>query len=545
MVVEIIMVKLIKGLIVSGVLKFEDGQVLLVQVQVEVVVLQYIVVVGILVVSGGVVLEVGDVCVLYVLQSVCDGICDEVCQEVMMQVRFEGWVVLNEVVEWIKCIKVIGDMWVCSELCFFFECNSDIVSNWLLINFGNGFDINININLQLLLLLNICQDCCNLWCICVCLGIEVIIGQYIMVGVCLVSGSSNGLVLMIEQLGGGLSKKDVWLDQVWLVYSLVDWVMVCGGCFGNLFWISDMLFFNDLNFDGLVVNLQYDFDDGDFGLFGNLVVVLLEYIFDSVFSQSWVKMLNENKWLFGVQVGVGWCFNDDNVLCVVLGYYDFKNISGCLFLLCVLYVGVVGCDMDWLCLVFMQKGNILMLICDIVCNLLDLVNMFILQYVGLVLVFCLVMLNLCWDMQLVQGIGLCLDGDYICNLVYDKQKMFICVNNGIVNNYGVGGIVGIDMFCSGDIVWMVQVIFGVVDLKEKGQWQVLLGYKCIEVDVLLDVYNDLNFYFGGINVRGYYVGGVYVLDVCSWISGKWMVVKEVFGVLLLIDVFQLEFNIGF
>ncbi len=242
---------------------------------------------------------------------------------------------------------------------------------------------------------------------------------------------------------------------------------------------------------------------------------------------------------------MNWRFNDDNALRAALGYYDFKNISGRLSSPCALYAGAVGCDTDWSRPAFMQKGNTLMLIRDIARNPLDPANTPTPQYVGLASAFRLATLNLRWDTQLAQGIGLRLDGDYIRNLAYDKQAMFSRANNGIVNNYGAGGAASIDTFRSGDTAWMVQATFGATELKEKGQWQALLGYKHIEADALPDAYNDPNFHLGGTNARGYYVGGAYALDARSWISGKWMAAKEVSGAPLSIDVFQLEFNTGF
>ena len=319
---------------------------------------------------------------------------------------------------------------------------------------------------------------------------------------------------------------------------------VRGGRFGNPFWTSDTLFSNDLNFDGLAANLSYDLAE-DVGLFGNLAVVPLEYTSDSAPSQSRVKTPNENKWLSGAQVGVNWRFNDDNSLRAALGYYDFKNISGRLSSPCALYAGAVGCDTDWSRPAFMQKGNTLMLIRDIARNPLDPANTPTPQYVGLASAFRLATFNLRWDTQLAQDIGMRLDADYIRNLAYDKQAMFARANNGIVNNYGAGGSASIDTFRSGDTAWMLQATFGATELKEKGQWQALLGYKRIEADALPDAYNDPNFHLGGTNARGYYVGGAYALDARSWISGKWMAAKEVSGPPLSIDVFQLEFNTGF
>ncbi|WP_459040308.1 putative porin [Stenotrophomonas sp. PSU-St83] len=545
MAAETTMIKLIKGLMASGALKPEDGQALLVQAEAEAAAAQRGAAGAASASSGGIALEAGDVRVPYVPQSVRDGIRDEVRQDVMAQAKAEGWAAPNEVAEWTQRIKVTGDVRVRSESRFHGDDNSGIVSNWAAVNAGSGFDTNTNTNLQLPPLLNTRQDRRNLWRIRARLGVEAMIGDHTTAGIRLASGSSNGPVSTTEQLGGGLSKKDVWLDQAWLAYSPADWVTVRGGRFGNPFWSSDTLFSNDLNFDGLAANLKYGFGDGDLDLFGTLAVAPLEYTSDSLQSRSGEKSPNENKWLSGAQAGVNWRFNDDNALRAALGYYDFKNISGRLSSPCALYSGAVGCDTDWSRPAFMQKGNTLMLIRDIALNPMDPAGTPTPQYVGLASAFRLATLNLRWDTRLAQDIGLRLEGDFIRNLAYDTQAMFRRANNGIVNNFGAGEAPGIDTFRSGDTAWMLQATFGATDLKEKGQWQALLGYKRIEADALPDAYNDPNFHLGGTNARGYYVGGAYALDARSWISGKWMAAKAVSGPPLAIDVFQLEFNTGF
>ncbi len=545
MAAETTMIKLIKGLMATGALKPEDGQALLVQAEAEAAAAQRGAAGAASASSGGIALEAGDVRVPYVPQSVRDGIRDEVRQDVMAQAKAEGWAAPNEVAEWTQRIKVTGDVRVRSESRFYGDDNSGIVSNWAAVNAGSGFDTNTNTNLQLPPLLNTRQDRRNLWRIRARLGVEAMIGDHTTAGIRLASGSSNGPVSTTEQLGGGLSKKDVWLDQAWLAYSPADWLTVRGGRFGNPFWSSDTLFSNDLNFDGLAANLKYGFGDGDLDLFGTLAVAPLEYTSDSLQSRSGEKSPNENKWLSGAQAGVNWRFNDDNALRAALGYYDFKNISGRLSSPCALYSGAVGCDTDWSRPAFMQKGNTLMLIRDIALNPMDPAGTPTPQYVGLASAFRLATLNLRWDTRLAQDIGLRLEGDFIRNLAYDTQAMFRRANNGIVNNFGAGDAPGIDTFRSGDTAWMLQATFGATDLKEKGQWQALLGYKRIEADALPDAYNDPNFHLGGTNARGYYVGGAYALDARSWISGKWMAAKAVSGPPLAIDVFQLEFNTGF
>jgi len=553
---ETTMVKLIRGLIDSGALRPEDGQALLLQAQAEAAA-QAVPAAGRATgvaggaatttptTTGGVALEQGDVRVPYVPQHVRDGIRDEVRQDVMAQAKAEGWAAPNEVADWTKRLKISGDMRVRSESRFYSDSNSDIEIDWAAINNGSGYDTNANTNLALPPLRNTRQDRRNLWRIRARLGVEAGITARTTAGIRLASGSNDGPVSTTEQLGGGLTKKDIWLDQAWIAYQATDWLAIKGGRFGNPFWSSDTLFSNDLSFDGLAATLDHDIAGGDVGLFANLAVVPLEYTSDSAPSQSQVKTPNQNKWLSGAQVGMNWQFNDDNGLRAALAYYEYKNISGRQSSPCALYAGAVGCDTDWSRPAFMQKGNTLMLLRDIALNPLDPANTPTPQYVGLASAFRLANLNLRWDAALTESIGLRLESDYIRNLAYDRDAMFARARGGIVNNFGGGGATTIDTFRSGDTAWMLQATFGAAELKDKGQWQALLGYKRIEGDALPDAYNDPNFHLGGTNARGYYLGGAYALDHRSWISGKWLSAKEVSGPPLAIDVFQLEFNTGF
>ena len=544
---ETTMVKLIRGLIASGALRPEDGQALLLQAQAEAAAARTAAAPSAATAStGGIALEPGDVRVPYVPQHVRDGIRDEVRTEVLTQAQQEGWAAPNEVAEWTKRIRVSGDMRVRSESRFYSDRNSDIEIDWAAINNGSGYDTNPNTNLGLPPLRNTRQDRRNLWRIRARLAVEADIGEHTRAGVRLASGSSSGPVSTTEQLGGGLEKKDLWLDQAWLSYAPTYWATIKGGRFANPFWSSDTLFSNDLNFDGVAANFITPWlYAGSVSWFGTLAVVPLEYTSDNAPSQSQVKTPNENKWLSGAQMGVDWRFNEQNTVRAALAYYDYKNVSGQVSSPCLLYAGAPGCDTDWSRPAFMQKGNTLMLIRDIGLNPLDPANTPTPQYVGLASAFRLANLNLRWDTSLNYALNMRLEADYIRNLAYDREAMFARANGGIVNNFGNGGETTSEAFRSGDTAWMLQATFGATELKQKGQWQALLGYKRIEPDALPDAYNDPNFHLGGTNARGYYVGGAYAFDQRTWISGKWMAAKEVFGPPLAIDVFQLEFNTGF
>lgn len=173
-------------------------------------------------------------------------------------------------------------------------------------------------------------------------------------------------------------------------------------------------------------------------------------------------------------------------------------------------------------------------LCDIVFNLVDLVNMLNLQYVGLVLEFNLFDLNFGWDVELFNDFKLWVVGNYVYNLGYDEGDMCKCVGGvvQIVNNFGFDGDIK-----SGVNVWMFQFILGnVLDMCDVGDWQVFVVYKYIQLDVLLDGFNDFIFYFGGINVKGYIFGVSYGFDKCVYGIVCWFSFDEVYGVLFFIDV---------
>ncbi|RWA45845.1 hypothetical protein AU476_38350 [Cupriavidus sp. UYMSc13B] len=343
------------------------------------------------------------------------------------------------------------------------------------------------------------------------LGVLADISDSVKAGVRIATGNDDSPVSTNQTLGGGLAKKDVWLDQGWLSYRPAEWVNLTGGRFGNPFVSSDTLFSNDLNFDGIAAQFDKAIPDKDVSLFGTLGFIPLEYSADSTPKHSQQKMKSENKWLLGAQFGASWKVNTDNRLRGALAYYDFRNVSGQVSEPCALYAGADGCSTDWTRPAFMQKGNTLMLLRNIALNPLDPANTPQPQYVGLASEFQLIDLNLRWDTR-VAGYGLRLDANYIRNLAYSEDDMWARANGGIVNNFsGSGGTTRAD-FRSGGNAYMFQATFGKPSPAARGDWNVLAGYKRIEPDAMPDGYNDPTFHQGGTNARGYYLGGSYAFD---------------------------------
>jgi hypothetical protein len=541
------MVKLIRGLIQSGALDKATGEALLAQAQTEAMAAQQtqrLAAATPAAVAGGATgalrAEPGDVRVPYIPETVRDQIRDEVKGEVMAQAKAEGWAAPNETPEWSKRIRIEGDVRVRNESRFYSGNNSDIEIDWSAINAGNGFDVNPNTNLSLPPLLNTRQNRPNQWKARARLGVLADISERTSAGVRIATGNDDSPVSTNQTLGGGLAKKDVWLDQAWMSYKAFDWLNLTGGRFGNPFVSSDLLFSNDLNFDGIAAQFDKALPDRDVTLFGTLGFIPLEYSSDSFPGNSQSKMKSENKWLLGAQVGASWKVNTDNRLRGALAYYDFRNISGKVSDPCALYAGADSCSTDWSRPAFMQKGNTLMLLRNIALNPLDPANTPQPQYVGLASEFQLLDLNLRWDTKVAGNYGLRLDANYVRNLAFDEGEMFARANGGIVNNFENGG-----GFKSGGNAYMFQATFGKPSPSARGDWNVLAGYKRIEPDALPDGYNDSTFHMGGTNARGYYLGGSYAFDKNAWLSGRWISTKQVFGPPLAIDTLQLEVNARF
>ncbi len=538
---ESTMIKLIRGLIDSGALKPEAGQALLLEAQREAAVARPAAA------TGAIAAQPGDVRVPYIPQTVRDEIREELKTSVMAQAKAEGWAAPDQVPDWTQRLRVQGDVRVRNESRLYSDRNSDIEVDWARINAGNGYDVSGNTNLGLPPLRNTREDRNNSWRIRARLGVVAELGEHTRAGVRLATGNDNGPVSSTQTLGGGLAKKDAWLDQAWLSYAPVQGLDIIGGRLGNPYWSTDTLFSNDLNFDGLAFKYAHPLGGEGLSLFATLGLTPLEYSSDGFPNTSQTKMKSENKWLNGVQVGADWQFGDQQKLRAAVGYFDFRNIAGEYSQPCALYAGADHCSSDWSRPAFMQKGNTLMLLRNIALDPLDPANTPMPQYVGLASEFELLDLNLAWETPTFGGYALRLEGHGIKNLAFDRNRMWSRAQGGIVTNLGAAanGVAGPQDIQSGDMAYMAQATFGQLALKQAGDWNVWLGYKRLEADALPDAYNDSNFHLGGTNAKGYYLGSSYMFDKNVWLTGRWMAAKEVTGAPQSIDVFQLEVNAGF
>ncbi|VVM63579.1 hypothetical protein PS662_01429 [Pseudomonas fluorescens] len=482
----------------------------------------------------------GDVRVQYVPAAVRDQIRDQVKAEVMATAKQENWAQPNTFPDWVSRISFDGDIRLRDESRYYSDTNSNEIVDFAKLNNNGPYDVNPNSSTALPPLLNTREERENLFRLRARLGMKAVIAPEWTAGVRIATGSDNNPVSTTQALGGGFGKKDIWLDQGYLTWKPSDQLTLTGGRIANPFYSTDMLYSNDLNFDGVAaifdrkINREWD-------LFGTVGAFPVDYTNDTSSSNGFDKEESDNKWLYGAQIGAKWAINSSNRLKGALAYYRFDDIEGQRSSACEPWAGAPGCDSDGTRAAFMQKGNTVFLLRDITPNPLSPATTPQPQFVGLASEFNLVDLNFTWDTDLPENFKLRSQANYIHNLGYDEGDMRSRSAGQIVNNLDNDGDIE-----SGANAWMVQFTLGnALELRKQGDWNLFAGYKYIQPDALPDGFNDSSFHLGGTNAKGYFLGGNYGLAKNVSATGRWLSSEAVYGAPFDIDVLQLEINTRF
>jgi len=531
-------INLIRLLVEQGILKQDKADALIAQAQNEAA--QAKQAAASTAVAAGPVAAPGDVRVQYVPAAVRDQIRDQVKAEVMATAKQENWAAPNTFPDWASRISFDGDIRLRDESRYYSGSNSNEIVDFAKLNNNGPYDVNPNSSTALPPLLNTREDRTNLFRLRARLGMKAEISPEWTAGIRIGTGSDNNPVSTTQNLGGGFAKKDIWLDQGYLNWKPSDELTLTGGRFANPFMSTDMLYSNDLNFDGVAAIFDHKLNR-DWGVFGTVGAFPVDYTSDTTTSNGFDKEESDNKWLYGAQVGAKWAINSNNRLKGALAYYRFEDIQGQRSSPCEPWAGAPGCDSDGTRAAFMQKGNSVFLLRDITPNPLNPSTTPQPQFVGLASEFNLLDLNLVWDADLPADFKLRSQGNYIHNLGYDEGDMRKRSAGQLVNNLDSSGNIE-----SGANAWMVQFTLGnALDLKKQGDWNLFAGYKYIQPDALPDGFNDSSFHLGGTNAKGYILGGNYGLAKNVYATGRWMSTEAVYGAPFDIDVLQLEINTRF
>ena len=492
-----------------------------------------------------------EVRVTYVPQIVKDQIRDEIKQEVMDEAREQKWAAPNTFPEWVSRFKLFGDIRVRYEGDFYppGNDNTGAFPNFNAINTGPPFDVAGTVFSPQY---NVDQDR-NRFRLRARAGALVELGEGFTAGLRIATGEDNSPVSPNQTLGvanqkqgGNYSKYEIWLDRAFIRYELggtpQEDLVVSVGRFDNPFFTTNMIWDEDLGFDGLALEGRYEVVKGvtPFLVAGAFPVFNTDLNFS---TNQPSKFPSEDKYLFGGQAGLNWQINRDLTVKLAVAYYDFQNIEGKLSSPFTPLTPTDQGDTDDSRPSFAQRGNTYFPIRDIVPtadNDFGTTKQF--QYFGLVTPFRDLAVNGRIDFSHYDPVHFALEGEFATNLAFNYNH----INAIAVNNRGPNTASGMPGdFAGGNKAWMVQLRAGSPTLDKRWAWNVGIGYRYIESDAIVDAFADSDFGGGGTNLKGYTIGGQLALSPHVWLTLRWLSANSIAGPTYNNDIIQFDLNARF
>jgi len=500
--------------------------------------------------------------VRYVPQFVRDEIKDEVRAEVLADAKAQGLVAPDAMPDWVRRIKISGDLRVRSESRFFDDQNYDGFINGQLINAGDPYDFNDPISVPPPIL-NSTKDRQNRLRVRARLGITAEVDPRVTGYLRIATGDDNSPVSTNSTLGGFFSKKDLWLDRAYVDLRPIEGSHILLGRMKNPFtegdqaWEEDnnLIWDADINLDGVALRYRANKLASGLSLGATVGAFPISYIDNDeplpAFSNGKVDS-REDVWLYAAQATASYDFTPAVNLGLSATYYRYENLEG---QLSACYANAPFCLTDYRRPEFSQRGNTLMYLRNIVPNPGDPTDISNPQYFGIASKFEVLDISARLGWRINDRLVMGLSGTYAKNLAYDEAEIFaraggqdnVASNNDLCSVALENGFcpAGKSVFQSGDTAWMVRATIGTPEIKRWGDWNFSASYRHVEADALVDAFTDSDFRLGGTNSKGWIVGGSFGLFNNTALSARWMNAQEIKGLPFATDLLQVDLNVKF
>lgn len=483
----------------------------------------------------------GRVRIVYLPETEKKRIREEVREEVIAQAKAENWAQPYTLPGWVKNVQIDGDVRLRGEFDYLDPSNSPQFINFQSINSGLPLNTNPPVGQPLSFpVINSTEDRQQPR-VRARLGILANVSDNLSGAVRVTTGNTSNPVSPNQTLGNDFNKFSLVIDRAYFNYRPSKDLSLWGGRIPSPWLSTELVWDDDLGFDGLAGQYRHAWTD-----------TLSQVVTAGVFSventdfnypaTSLQKGNSRDKWLLGIQTGAEWKLSDRTLLKGALAFYDYVDIEGELSKPCYAPSTNVSCDSDASRPLFVQKGNTLFALRDLVVLTPSDPTY---QYFGLASEFRLLDINARLDRSFQDGKHLVVDLDGVYNFGYDAGEIRKRIP---VNNFG--SCPADDPGCSppfdgGNYGFLVNVLWGVPKIVDRGQWNVFFGYRRLESDAVLDAFTDSDFHLGGTNAKGFHLGGGWGIARNAWLSARWLSATEVTGAPYSADVLQLDLNSRF
>lgn len=308
----------------------------------------------------------------------------------------------------------------------------------------------------------------------------------------------------------------VW-DQAYLRYEGLSGytkLTLWGGRMPDPWIHTDLVWDDDLGFDGLAADLNYDL----FGLFKPASSESPHrdvFLTAGAFPIQEVELSSRDKWLYGAQLGTHWEFADQSQFKMGLAYYDFTNITGSMNAL-------DSKVLDFTAPQSIVKGNSVF---DIRNDTDPTTNLY-----ALASDYNLVNLTASMDFPQLIPLDVIVTVDYVKNVGFDQQKIFERTGEQIKPR------------TKG---YQLKVAVGKKKIEINGDWRITAAFKHLERDAVVDAFTDSDFHLGGTDAEGWTLQYDYGLTDKTWFTARWLSSDAIDGPPLGVDSLQLDVSAKF
>ncbi|MBC7702015.1 putative porin [Aquabacterium sp.] len=436
----------------------------------------------------------------YVSDAMKAKIRNEVKEEVLTQARAERWGVPNATPSWVDRIKIDGD--------FRFRYQSDrpgkdntMPSDYVAAEGTNKNGLSrapdfASSALQgdnSLTPTSSTSDARERERIRLRLGVSARVADEVGVGIRLATGSATDRVSTNQTLGQNFNKYQLFVDRAFVRLDPADWVTVQAGRIPNPWFSTDMVWSDNLNFDGLAATGRWVTQGSAFSPFATL---------------GWFPLREQtppnrsSRWLMGAQVGTGWDVAARTKVKLGLAYYSYNNLEGK-----VDQSYVLGTNSSNQAVVvtgpeygqyeyptgLRQKGNTVF---ETNPTSVDTSPLW-----GLAYAFRPLVLTASAELTHFSPYSLLISGEYVKNMAFDEASFHRRAGAFFDNKSPGGKSTG----------YHFKLAFGSAEVREQGQWQLATSYRHVGSDAVLDAFTDSDLGLGGTNLQGYTLGGSYGL----------------------------------
>lgn len=456
----------------------------------------------------------GTVRVPYVPEVVRNQIRDDVKKEVLAQAKTERWGDPGTLPAWLDKVKLYGDVRVRGRADYYDPNNAEFFDFQKLNNDGYGTSLDDAVAFPPLE--NTREDRYRGQ-IRARLGVEADLGSGFSTGIRLATGNDLDPVSTNADMAMALGNDNFNLDRAYIRYKgdALDTggdLEINAGRFANPFYSTDLVWDEDVNFDGLAVGYRQPVLDqldawGAVGLFP-----LKEMAFSA-----------RDQVLYGGQLGVDWRPHEDAAFKLGVAYYDFQNVLGD-----PRSIDANDRNRNTSVPSFLQQGNSLW---DVGYKGNPATEDDDLVAFGLASKFQELNVTASLDISVFDPIHVVLTGDLVANLGYDKDK--------------VDARVGEQGYKSGNMGYLARILVGHPDIRHGNDWNASFTYKYLESDAVMDAFTDSDFHNGGTNAKGYIVAGNYGVVDDVWLGLRWLSSDAISGPKFSVDTLMLDLNARF